>query len=375
MDKRARVLKALNHEEADKIPIFYNGFEKSGTAYADFLNSKEYIQMHTVIPNIGDITEQRFFNVDCAVFDPFLKILDKTLPSPPEFPDCRLSITGTLKREVVIPSTNKKYKWYIGPYFREKELLLQYWNLYGKPTDRITGSEEYNKVKWQNFCSELKKYFYPVVSLEYSIAESLFEGIGLDRCAYYMKKDPQFIRFIINEYTQTNIDIMKRLAEIGVDIFFFYDDLGQKGRTIFSYPRFKEFLLPAYRAMFQTARKLDVYIIQHSCGYITPFVKDLVDAGLHGLQSLEPAAGVDLHEIKQTYGDRLCLFGGIDATRILNFGNVQDVYDEVKRCVISAAKGGGYVIGPSHNILHCPWPNVLALRDAIEKYRNYPRSL
>jgi len=374
MEKRERVLKAFSHEEADKIPIFYNGFEKSGTAYADFLNSKDFFQLRTIVPDIGDITEQRFFNVDCAVMDPFSKIFDKTLPSPPEFPDCRLSITGTLKREVLIEATNKKYKWYIGPYFKEKEVLLKYWELYGKPTARISPIEEYNKERWQNFCSALENYFYPMASLEYSIAESLFEGIGLDRCAYYMKKDPQFIRFVINEYTQTNIEVIKRLAEIGVDIFFFYDDLGQKGRTIFSYSIFKEFLLPAYRAMFQVARRLGVYIIQHSCGYITPFVKDLVDAGLHGLQSLEPAAGVDLKELKETYGDRLCLFGGIDSSRVLNFGTEQDVFEEVKRCVKSAAKSGGYVIGPSHNILNAPWPNVLALREAIEKYRNFPIS-
>jgi hypothetical protein len=44
----------------------------------------------------------------------------------------------------------------------------------------------------------------------------------------------------------------------------------------------------------------------------------------------------------------------------------------VKRCIKAAADGGGYFIGPSHNILNAPWENILALRSAIEKYRKYP---
>ncbi|GAI05879.1 unnamed protein product, partial [marine sediment metagenome] len=34
--------------------------------------------------------------------------------------------------------------------------------------------------------------------------------------------------------------------------------------------------------------------------------------------------------------------------------------------------GGGYFIGPSHDILNMPWENILAMRAAIEKYRKYP---
>ncbi|GAH01381.1 unnamed protein product, partial [marine sediment metagenome] len=41
-------------------------------------------------------------------------------------------------------------------------------------------------------------------------------------------------------------------------------------------------------------------------------------------------------------------------------------------CLKAAGQGGGYVIGPSHDILNIPWENILALRDAIEKYRKYP---
>jgi uroporphyrinogen decarboxylase len=100
----------------------------------------------------------------------------------------------------------------------------------------------------------------------------------------------------------------------------------------------------------------------------------MVDAGLNGIQALEPAAGVDLAYLKEALGDKVCFLGGMDASRALNFGTPKEIEEEVKRCIKAAAKGGGYFAGPSHNILNVPWENVLAFREAIEKYRKYPIS-
>ncbi|NVM46750.1 MAG: hypothetical protein HWN79_17725, partial [Candidatus Lokiarchaeota archaeon] len=85
--------------------------------------------------------------------------------------------------------------------------------------------------------------------------------------------------------------------------------------------------------------------------------------------------GVDLTYLKQTLGDKLSFMGGIDSSRILNFGTSKDIVEEVKRCVKAAGNNGGYFVGPSHNILTTPMENLKVLRDAIEKYRKYPLNL
>jgi uroporphyrinogen decarboxylase len=98
----------------------------------------------------------------------------------------------------------------------------------------------------------------------------------------------------------------------------------------------------------------------------------MAEAGLNCIQALEPAAGVDLAHLKQTLGEKLSFMGGIDSSRILNFGTPEDIAEEVKRCVKAAGKNGGYFVGPSHNILTTSMENLKVLRDAIEKYRKYP---
>jgi len=105
---------------------------------------------------------------------------------------------------------------------------------------------------------------------------------------------------------------------------------------------------------------------------IDHFFPDLIDVGLDCIQSLEFTAGVDLVGLKESLGDRLCFMGGLDSSGVLTFGSPQNVEADVKRCLKAAGYGGGYIIGPSHDILNMPWENILAMRAAIEKYRKYP---
>jgi uroporphyrinogen decarboxylase len=117
-----------------------------------------------------------------------------------------------------------------------------------------------------------------------------------------------------------------------------------------------------------------MFIAQHSCGYIDKNLPFMAEAGLNCIQALEPTAGVDIAQLKQKLGDKLSFMGGIDSSRILNFGTPEEIAEEVKRCVKSAGYNGGYFIGPGHNILNTPWERIKILRDAILKYREYPIS-
>jgi len=157
-----------------------------------------------------------------------------------------------------------------------------------------------------------------------------------------------------------------------VDIVLFGDDLGYKGRTIFSLKNFREFILPYHEKMYKTCKKRGILTVLHSCGKIDEFLPDLVKAGLNCIQSLEATAGVDLAGLKEQLGDKICFMGGLDSSGVLTFGTPKDVFENVKKCIKAAGQGGGYVVGPSHDILNMPWENILAMRDAIEKYRRYP---
>jgi hypothetical protein len=384
LTKRERVFRTLElDEEPDMVPIHNMGFERTSDSFHQFQNSKERkeaeLAVQCKITKIKYlITEQRFWNADAHNMDPwgYSKVKHKMRKAPSEYPNCRLDvISGRLFRNVKQVETGVDYSWYIDGYFKTPEILYTYWDQYGRPSELINDRINYSPQIWESYVEALSPYLYPFAELPIAPHEALFEGITIPKVAYYMRKKPQFIHDVIGEYTKANIEIIKRFAEAGVEVAWMGDDLGYKGQTIFSISSFREFVLPYYKKTYQACKKKGMFIIQHSCGKIDEFLPDMVDAGLSGIQSLEPASGVDLAHLKETLGERVCFLGGLDSSRVLNFGTTKEVEEEVKRCIKIAAPRGGYFVGPSHNILNMPWENVLAMRAAIEKYRNYPLNI
>jgi hypothetical protein len=387
LTKRERVIRTLErNDEPDMVPIHYLGFERTGTSYQQFLKSNEYQDAKCHIENdfskeeyrwAGDITELRFWNVDCHSMDPWKhKMKSKVAEGPPDHHNSYIQpISGKVYKRVKQIKTGLTYVWYVDGIFHTPEILHSYWDEFGRPSENINEEVNYSPNIWEKYVDSLSSYLYPMCRLMIAMNEALFEGMTVSRAVYNMRKNPKFIHEVMSEYTKTNLEFIKRYAEAGVDVIFYYDDLGYKGRSMFSLENFRTYMLPYYKKIYQACKKYGMFIIQHSCGYIDKLLPDMVDAGLDGIQALEPAAGVDLAHIKKTLGDRVTLLGGMDSTRVLSFGTTKEVEEEVKRCINTAAPGGGYFAGPSHNILNVPWENILAFQAAIEKYRKYPLKL
>jgi uroporphyrinogen decarboxylase len=71
---------------------------------------------------------------------------------------------------------------------------------------------------------------------------------------------------------------------------------------------------------------------------------------------------MDLHDIKERYGNRFCLIGNIDSSRTLPYGTPAEVAAEVREAIDIAAPGGGYILASDHS-LHdgIPLENITTL--------------
>jgi uroporphyrinogen decarboxylase len=68
--------------------------------------------------------------------------------------------------------------------------------------------------------------------------------------------------------------------------------------------------------------------------------------GVHGL---EPAAGIDLGEVKRQFGRDLVLIGNVDVG-VLVQEDLDAVRHDVDRCLEQGAPGGGYMIASCNSI-------------------------
>jgi uroporphyrinogen decarboxylase len=204
----------------------------------------------------------------------------------------------------------------------------------------------------------------------YSAAWMLF---GMEAFSLLMYDEPELVTRVLNaltDYAVTAFGIMK--AE-GVDAILFSDDYGASDQPLFSLNHFRQFFAPQIQRLSDAASRLNLPLIMHSDGHIRPFVADAVDRGIRGLHPIERAAGMDLAEIKQAYGKRICLFGNVDNKYLLATGTPEEVGRQVKACIRIAGKGGGYCLGSDHSVHDgIPNRNVFALYEAGRRYGRYP---
>lgn len=163
----------------------------------------------------------------------------------------------------------------------------------------------------------------------------------------------------------------KWLGAVGpyIDVVVFGDDLGGQNGPLISPAFYREFCKPYHRRLWGRARELaGAKVMLHSCGGIEPLLDDLIDAGLDAANPVQiTAAGMDPRHLKDTYGDRLCLWGGgCDTRDVLPHGTPQQVRDHVRRQVEVLAPGGGFVFQQVHNVMaDVPAENVVAMFQAV----------
>lgn len=106
-------------------------------------------------------------------------------------------------------------------------------------------------------------------------------------------------------------------------------------------------------------------VMFHSCGAIVPLIDRLIALGVDILDPLQAAAkGMDSVLLKERFGKRICLHGGIDTQHLLPHGSPHEVRREVRRRMEIFGAGGGYILAPCHVLqTDVPTTNVLAMYD------------
>ncbi len=156
--------------------------------------------------------------------------------------------------------------------------------------------------------------------------------------------------------------------------FMVADDIAEKRGLMHPIWFLREEWIPRMREIIYPAIKAGVRMIFHSEGNTEAILDDLIKTGFVGLNPLEPFS-MDLKQIKEKYGDRLILTGGIDNWHLLQHGSPTQVERTVRECISIAAPGSGYCPGSSGEINPTtPLENVIALYKAIKKYGEYPKA-
>ena len=175
-------------------------------------------------------------------------------------------------------------------------------------------------------------------------------------------------------------DLMKRVVEYntalaalavkryGIQIVATTDDVAAGRGPIIKPKVYAEMILPHFKEIIQNYKSLGLIVIKHSDGDIRPYLDWWLDAGIDCLDPIDPGGRLDMAEMKEKYGDRICLKGNIDCTGNLCDGTPEQVDEEVRICIEKGGPGG-LIVSSSNTIHRGVRPeNYRAMLDAVRRY-------
>jgi uroporphyrinogen decarboxylase len=196
---------------------------------------------------------------------------------------------------------------------------------------------------------------------------------GLENLLANFLLAPKFVHRLMDKVLEVNIQLARRAIRGGADAVMLGDDYASSSGPMVSPALFKEFILPRLKKMVDAIHEVGGKVIKHSDGNLWPILDMIVNTGIDAINPIEPVAGMDIGEVKQKYGRRVCLIGNIDCSHLLSEGSVEEVEQAVKECIRKASPGGGHIIASSNSIhSSVKAENYLAMIEAAKKFGRYP---
>ena len=187
--------------------------------------------------------------------------------------------------------------------------------------------------------------------------------------------DPEWVHDIFDVTTNLAIGLMKLMIEEGAqfDVGMTTDDLGYCAGPFFSPRHFRQILKPYHKRFCDFCHENGMKTILHSCGNVKALIPDLIDAGWDCLNPIETKAGMDLRELKTLYGDKLSFYGGIDV-RLMPAEDDSVIEEEVRTKIECAKQGGGYIYHSDHSVPeNVSLAHYKRLMRLVHKYGTYSK--
>lgn len=382
MTSRQRVLKALNHEIPDRVPIDLGGFQTG-------IHRKAYAEL---LAHLG-------IEDEIAILDPV-----QQLAAPCEEV---LERFGVDIRYICAHGPDS-FKGSIEQNERDgrlwHDLKDEFGVVWSMPDDQQLYMDISHHPLAEAAVKELAGYPFPTggdptrftgvrakaLELRNNTPYAISTGIGgvvyeicwymrgLERWFTDMMDNPAFCEALLDRTLAFWIDYYTGfMAEIGdlVEVVMIGDDVGGQSGPLFSPEFYRKIVKPRQKKLVRHIKSLtQAKIWYHTCGSVGEYIPDLLDNGIDILNPVQTSArGMDPAELKARYGDRLTFWGGaIDTQHILPFARPDEIREHVRRNLEIFKPGGGYVFNNVHNIqAGVPAENIVALFDSALEFGGY----
>jgi len=166
--------------------------------------------------------------------------------------------------------------------------------------------------------------------------------------AYY--DQPELIHDILDTVGDMAAKVLDRVsATVQVDVLYVHEDMAGKSGSLVGPKQIEEYIKPYYRRIWtmlaeRGARLFDMDSDEDMNSVIPIFL----DAGINCLHPMEPAANMDIVEVRRRYGTKLAFYGGIDKHVLRR--SQEEILAELEYKIPPLVASGGCVFALDHRI-------------------------
>ena len=346
---KKRVMLAVNHEQADRIPIT---FDAEKEVYA------------ALYKHFGVQTKEHLF--DKLHADTWMILPAGFEPTPIEGSKEKESIWG-FRTKVSQYSAGGTYDEICFNPLADKDNIgdIKKWKA---PTD--------DQMDFSNFSNEVKDHSdRAIIGVfahgAYFIATDVR---GLQNILMDFALNKKYAHYLIDKISErifAYLEVMLEEYGDGIDIVYMADDYCSQQSPLFSPAIFREFVMPYLTRVVEKVHKYNKKFLLHCCGAVRPLLPMIIEAGVDMLEPIQiKANGMSPEGLKKDFGKDICFYGGVDIQEILCSSTPEQVSEEVKRLIDILGQDGGYVLGPGHTYIQIDAParNILAMYETAASY-------
>ena len=145
---------------------------------------------------------------------------------------------------------------------------------------------------------------------------------------------------------------------------------GDASTTVISPDIFNEFVAPYDSKLITAAHEAGQKMVYHTCGGMMPILEDIAAMKPDAMETFTPEGmGGDarLSEAKKRIGDKVCMIGGFDQFHFFTGCSEEETRKEVRRCFEEAGGNGAYILCPSDHFFEADLKLIEAFADEARK--------
>jgi len=352
MVHKERVLKALNHEQADRVPFFYWDVPEFGAKLMEHLGFQNRDQL------------LEYLDVDFRWVEP--DYVGKNL----------IGEDGLTKTDI----------WGVG-YSKIKNGDFEFWEANKYPLEGQIDPAALEDYEWptldlfdfDTLPQKIKKYKnYAVMTAPGYSSPGLFRIIqrllGREAFLDVIMYHPKFFAALTSKVTDFYLAFIERFFDDvnqGIDFIRIADDFGTHSGLNISTEIWEQYCKPAIESFVSIPRQKGVKFYMHSCGGVRKLLPEFISLGADVLDPIQTrASGMEPKGLKEDFGNYITFSGALDEELLLRQGTPQQVKDGVNQLLDTVARGGGFILGPSHKLkVETPVENVLAMYEAAKAWK------